>query len=70
MVGVVNPIQLNKRQQSRNSLQPPNNEQAVSPEQVWGLLTQVQQQWVMQVMTQAGRNLAQHEMKERNHESR
>lgn len=70
MVGVVNPIKPNERQRTRDNPRHENNEQIVSPEQIWGLLTQAQQQRVRQVMTQTGRHLAQREMKERHHESR
>jgi hypothetical protein len=69
MTGVVSPIKPNERQQTRDTLRRENIKQIVSPEQVWELLTQAQQQRVMQVMVQVGRSLVQREAKESNHES-
>lgn len=68
MTDVANPIKYNEKQQTRDKPKRENNNQVVLPEQVWNLLTQVQQQQVIQGLIQAGRNLAHQEVKERNHE--
>jgi hypothetical protein len=69
MVGVVSPIKPNENPKRKDTLRRENIEQIVSPEQVWELLTQAQQQRIMQVMIQVGRSLVQHEAKEGHHES-
>jgi len=68
MADVVNSNKLNETQPTKDSPRCEHHEQAVLPEQVWGLLTQTHQQQVMQAMLLVGRILAQCETKGHNHE--
>ena len=58
MASVVSPTRRNEAQPAESKPNRATSPPAVSPEQVWGLLTPAQQQQVMRVVIQVGRILA------------